>query len=735
MNPQFSQPGGSVSKDVNKQSIARVLGVKMSEVAYLKAGLLVDSYKVLYDKTTQTCWYRGNATGTVISWAVSTEITSLVTNVGSFTMNITDLRTNLKSSLSGLGASLVSLFQGGNVQDALQVITLEQMHAPDDDTAFSQAVALAKTTKLPILLGWKTYVFNTSKVFDAFDLNIIGMGRGRSIIQLNHLTQGLRFGPEADSGSRYKINLEGFSIIRPSYNSYTGNAGPKNLYISNRDSIKVNDIEVQGNIGYGIQTDYSENVLIENCYVHDAFGGYLAQNAGTDGIHLYRTKRATVRNCKTYNLGDDGFSTGSFLTDYPCSDIVFENNVVEQCAGGFKAYSLVNGVKYAKNTVRTVLQGAFYITNDANAIDGAYVLNVQIKNNQIFDSWDSANLTNIEGGVLRIRMWPDRNTTNAKATINNVYLEGNHCEGSAVLVSHVVTDQYKRLGNLYIRNNNFKNPKMVNASARQAVRIIQCDYELTIENNDFSDLHSGAIYIDPTYGSGSSAYTSPGSVEPVRNIVNNRVRNYNKGITAAGSLSHSRAISILEVGYNVVLNMHGNTIQGCTISDNVTPSQSILVNGNVSPLSFIEANTSDLSQSIAGASGAYKGIIKYILNAPSVGTHYKNSNLQTQDPTAATLNEYICYQSGTYGTLTGVTATGSSGARTIAVNDASQLYVGCIITIVGVTGRFMVTKITNNTIILNGTIDAAVSNADVAFSAPLWRRLSWATSTPVTSSI
>lgn len=87
MNPQFSQAGGSVSKDVNKQSIARIYGVKMSEVAYLKAGLLVDSYKVLYDKTTQTCWYRGTATGTVISWTISNPVSmSLVCSSGSFTL-------------------------------------------------------------------------------------------------------------------------------------------------------------------------------------------------------------------------------------------------------------------------------------------------------------------------------------------------------------------------------------------------------------------------------------------------------------------------------------------------------------------------------------------------------------------------------------------------------------------------------------------------------------------------
>lgn len=104
MNPQFSQPGGSVSKDVNKQSIARVYGVKMSEVAYLKAGLLLDSYKVLYDKTTQTCWQRGNATGTTITWQVSGSSLNLVTTAGSFELRLLNILANLDSDE---GADLV----------------------------------------------------------------------------------------------------------------------------------------------------------------------------------------------------------------------------------------------------------------------------------------------------------------------------------------------------------------------------------------------------------------------------------------------------------------------------------------------------------------------------------------------------------------------------------------------------------------------------------------------------
>lgn len=53
MNPQFSQPKGSVSKETNKDSIARKFGCKKSEVLYAKAGAVLTGYKVIYDKVTQ----------------------------------------------------------------------------------------------------------------------------------------------------------------------------------------------------------------------------------------------------------------------------------------------------------------------------------------------------------------------------------------------------------------------------------------------------------------------------------------------------------------------------------------------------------------------------------------------------------------------------------------------------------------------------------------------------------
>lgn len=105
MNKMFTQPTGPVAKQVNKQTIARILGIKANEIAYLSAGLIVDSYKILYDSTTQTCWYKGEALGSVTAWDIIDNTLDLTTSSGSFTLKLFNIVTNLAEAngLSMLG--------------------------------------------------------------------------------------------------------------------------------------------------------------------------------------------------------------------------------------------------------------------------------------------------------------------------------------------------------------------------------------------------------------------------------------------------------------------------------------------------------------------------------------------------------------------------------------------------------------------------------------------------------
>lgn len=84
--PQLTQPKGMVSKETNKEAIARVFGLKKRQVGYLSTSTAVDSYTILYDENTQTCWYRGSATGTPVSWSISNDILILQTNTSTYSL-------------------------------------------------------------------------------------------------------------------------------------------------------------------------------------------------------------------------------------------------------------------------------------------------------------------------------------------------------------------------------------------------------------------------------------------------------------------------------------------------------------------------------------------------------------------------------------------------------------------------------------------------------------------------
>lgn len=119
MTNKLTQPKGSVSKETNKESIARIFGIEKSSVGYLSTSVEVDLYTILYDENTQTCWYRGLATGIPVSWDV-TENLSITTNTGAFTL------TRAKSG-DWVSVSTLQLTQGGSVQQALENVVTPEM--------------------------------------------------------------------------------------------------------------------------------------------------------------------------------------------------------------------------------------------------------------------------------------------------------------------------------------------------------------------------------------------------------------------------------------------------------------------------------------------------------------------------------------------------------------------------------------------------------------------------------
>ncbi|WOZ56473.1 hypothetical protein GHCGIGKI_00095 [Klebsiella phage P01] len=126
MKTQFNQSQGSTSRETNKEAIARIFGLKKSQVGYLSTTTPIDTYVILFDKETQTCWYRGTATGTPISWTISDNVMGLTTSDGIFNLKSANIIQNLRSNELP-GAGMAGLKYSGTVADALVDIYVDAL--------------------------------------------------------------------------------------------------------------------------------------------------------------------------------------------------------------------------------------------------------------------------------------------------------------------------------------------------------------------------------------------------------------------------------------------------------------------------------------------------------------------------------------------------------------------------------------------------------------------------------
>lgn len=87
MNPRFTQPKGAVSEETNLEAISRIFGIQKDLSEYIRPGLAINNFKVIYDEHTQTCWNVGVATGAVTSFTVDTDTLTVVTGAGTYKLN------------------------------------------------------------------------------------------------------------------------------------------------------------------------------------------------------------------------------------------------------------------------------------------------------------------------------------------------------------------------------------------------------------------------------------------------------------------------------------------------------------------------------------------------------------------------------------------------------------------------------------------------------------------------
>ncbi|WPJ50489.1 hypothetical protein RCIP0023_00447 [Klebsiella phage RCIP0023] len=100
MTNKLTQPKGSVTKETNKESIARITGSKKTDVGYIDTVNDISQFSILYDAKTETYWYRFSASGIPLTWYVVDNKLNITTSSGTYTLDKIDIINFNRSKLN-----------------------------------------------------------------------------------------------------------------------------------------------------------------------------------------------------------------------------------------------------------------------------------------------------------------------------------------------------------------------------------------------------------------------------------------------------------------------------------------------------------------------------------------------------------------------------------------------------------------------------------------------------------
>jgi len=374
------------------------------------------------------------------------------------------------------------------------------------ELALNSGLAITETKGYSFLLG------RTINISDIY-LNLTGLGQGKTTFLLNHYNNGIEFSRASPNIEKSTVTLKNFTIKRLNNGLYEGGAGPKGLYVGNASPLLIESVEECYGLGYGLHIDYSNNVVVRDCHVHD-HKGQAAGLSGTDGIHFYRSQNVTAEKNFVHDVGDDAISAGSYDSNYAAENISFLDNKIYSSKGGMKIYAFAINVLIQGNKVVGAREGGVYLTDDANSPEGSTIDGVKILYNDFYAIGVYGQSD--EGGALRIRFWP---VEGHASKITNISFENNSIYNSRVGISELAYNSTKRLSNLQVLNNTFiVNGGAVGVIKKYSIRLTQCDDVLDISKNIFT---YPTLDYSIFYGAGLSELQWNSTAQP--NTVDNSV--------------------------------------------------------------------------------------------------------------------------------------------------------------------------------------------------------------------
>lgn len=531
--------------------------------------------------------------------------------------------------------------------------------------------------------------------------------KGTEILNMAY-TPTLVFQGNASTFIKAKISQVDVTMNNP--DGFTGVMGPKSVFIRYSKDSEISHVIEKGAIGFGISMQNSIDPLVAHCIARDHKGG-MRGAVGTDGIHLTACTRPVVMYSYGENLADDCVSLGSFDPDWPTTDIT-----VVGCGGrssmgsAVKLYRMVDGASITDCWADATNVGGVALYDDRSDTKSTYdryIRNVTITNLR------ARNIQNQVGAYSRAAFNIYAQNGIQKSEFSDIRFLRSSAKDC---VSGAVTkiDAAATVRNLEISGFRFKDQPIV-SGLNPCIFVQGVQGELKLHDNHGENLSQGLITLDNQ----PAAFSNPFTDSHV-SIKGNSVRNYGLSSPTIAGTQHA-AVFVRPSDRSMVVTMSGNEAYGQNLQHTGSGRMPFQFGGDVSPLSLIDlrSNVTDTKTKISITTGG-AGVDGLVQNAaPTTGTWLTGfcvfNSLFTGAP--ASIRKWEFAASGTFGTLSGVTASGASGSSKVSVSNAGALYAGMFITIG--TEKFRITKVVDTEVSLDSRLAAIASNAVVQFTAPV----------------
>ncbi|MET3658538.1 right-handed parallel beta-helix repeat-containing protein [Sporosarcina psychrophila] len=479
------------------------------------------------------------------------------------------------------------------------------------------------------------------------------------------------------------------------------------ITLENVDNFIVEDCEIDGSNATGIICWKCSEGVIRNNKV---------KNTLADGIHLTRgSSNIDVYGNTVTNTGDDGIAVISYQSDgVPNKEINIYSNKVEKT--GARGITVGGGqdISVFLNDVKdTYVNGILVMCEQDYPLFGFN--NIHVFGNKVKGAGEyGSNPLPVASIYIRNDILSNGSST---VTVGGNQTKGGTGEGfRAINVSNLIVFDNVFENLVYLFSDIFKCSdvnmhdnvfKGVGGAVMQNGLNIRYCYDVDIHHNGIENAGQTGIYV---VGSGADMSQNI-------SVDHNKIINPNTSTTAIKdgiALEYVNDLSI--VGNDIKV---GNALRTAVIVANNCAGSIVVENNGYTPDAIFTGSIPILVS--ANSIKSQRSKIGYGATIPTSGTWQRGDIIYNTVPAASGYLGWVCTTFGTNGSLFSVTGSITTGSNALTVNNVTGLTIGRYITIVGVAGKFRITKINDLTVTLDNTANATVVGASVSYSAATFK--------------